>query len=113
MFHALEIVERCRDLLANVQALSQSLVGLAACIMNWALSSEIRPPLAEAQRARVAELILEYSWPCRFIDPGISNLCAEVTAILEENRRFKNVMDPPPASCLPKRRPPASYSPAR
>merc|ERR1712224_210650 len=86
MLHALELAERCKALLEQVQVLSQSLVGLGACVMNWAVSSEIEPPLDCEQRARVAELVLQYSLPCKRIDAGISNLCAEVAEILENNR---------------------------
>merc|ERR1711924_573387 len=66
MFYTMELAEKCRNLVEQLQAVSQSFIGLGACIINWAISPEAQ--LARKEQGVVAELVLRYALPCRQID---------------------------------------------
>eukprot|EP00747_Dinoflagellata_sp_TGD_P211869 gnl/TRDRNA2_/TRDRNA2_85040_c0_seq3.p1 gnl/TRDRNA2_/TRDRNA2_85040_c0~~gnl/TRDRNA2_/TRDRNA2_85040_c0_seq3.p1 ORF type:complete len:398 (+),score=43.30 gnl/TRDRNA2_/TRDRNA2_85040_c0_seq3:70-1263(+) len=61
--------QECADLSAHVGVLAQSLAGLAARALHWSEGLDL------ALRQELADLVLEYLWPCAHLDDHIKSIC--------------------------------------
>jgi len=80
--------DRHKTLLLQVQALVQSLTGLAARSFKWSTG------LSAPKRRDLAGLLLDYVQPCAHIDPLLQGLCEDLECMRHESVDISHVQEP-------------------